>query len=44
MQAMELRRQVEQNAFGDDERRKRAGEMALRLSRLMNVDDGEESE
>lgn len=41
---MEFRKQVEQNAFCDDERRERASEMALRLSRLMNVDDSDDSE
>lgn len=41
---MNFRKQVEQNAFGDEERRRRAGEMALKLSRLVDIDDSEESE
>jgi hypothetical protein len=43
-QAIELRRQVESNAFSDEERRRRAAEMALQLSKLMELDAGDDSD
>ena len=41
---MAFRKHVEQGAFSDDERRRKAADMALKLSRLMGVNDSDESE